>query len=162
MAERATATLGPPITGTVEEVRGRFASEAAMERAIANLRATGFDHADLSIASVVPKEKDTPEGGAAPVTTEDDARQMRALHGGMAGAIGAMVAGGVVAASGEARPASMRRVGPVDARRLQPAKRRPPMTKQPVTRERIAERYHAETVHHHPSQICPDKPPHTE
>jgi hypothetical protein len=25
-----------------------------------------------------------------------------------------------------------------------------------------ADRYHAETVHHHPSQIRPDKPPHTE
>lgn len=103
MAERTTATPGPPLAGSIEEVHGRFASEAALEQAIGRLRSNGFDHADLSLpGTALPAPLDTPEGSAAPVTTEDDARQMRTLHGGMAGAIGALVAGGAVAASGGA------------------------------------------------------------
>jgi hypothetical protein len=103
MAERITATPGPPLAGSIEEVHGRFDSEAAVEQVIGQLRSAGFDHADLSLpGTALPAARETPEGGAAPVTTEDDARQMRTLHGGMAGAIGALVAGGAVAASGGA------------------------------------------------------------
>jgi hypothetical protein len=103
MAQETATKPGPAIGDTIEEVRGRFPSQATLDEAVARLRQEGFDHADLSLPEPVPAAGEaTPERGAAPVTTETDARQMRTLHGGMAGAAGAMAAAGAVVLTGGA------------------------------------------------------------
>ena len=62
----------------------------AMQRAVARLEISGFDRADLSLPEVMPPaERATPEQGAKPVDTEEDARQTRTLH--VSGAAAAVV-----------------------------------------------------------------------
>ncbi|MBV9735021.1 MAG: hypothetical protein JO209_03855 [Acidisphaera sp.] len=97
-----TAAPGPPIAPTVQEVRGFFASDAALQDAIGRLTLAGFDRADLSLPAAVPAGEATPEQGAADPHTEPDDRQVRTLHASMAGAGAALLAAGVVAATGGA------------------------------------------------------------
>ena len=55
----------------------------AMQAAVAGLEMSGFDRADLSLPEAMPPaERATPEAGAKPVDTEEDARQTRTLHTG--------------------------------------------------------------------------------
>ena len=54
-----------------------------MQDAVARLEMSGFDRADLSLPEAMPPaERATPEAGAKPVDTEEDARQTRTLHTG--------------------------------------------------------------------------------
>ena len=80
-----------------------FRDTDAMQRAVARLEISGFDRADLSLPEVMPPaERATPEQGAKPVDTEEDARQTRTLHVSGAAAAVALAASGVVVASGGA------------------------------------------------------------
>ena len=93
---------GPPI-GVLHEVRARFASPEAMQEAVDRLEVSGFDRADLSLPEANPPiERATPDWGAKPADTEQDARQARTLHVSGAAAVGALAAGAVVIASGGA------------------------------------------------------------
>ena len=52
-----------------------------MHNAVEQLALSGFDRADLSLPDVVPPaDRATPEAGAKPADTEEDARQARTLH----------------------------------------------------------------------------------
>ncbi len=93
---------GPPI-GAVHEVRATFRDPDAMQDAVDRLEISGFDRADLSLPPVVSDAAHpTPEMGAKPVDTDEDARQARTLHTSGAAAAVAMAAAGVVIASGGA------------------------------------------------------------
>ena len=91
------------VIGALHEVRATFRDADAMQRAVARLEISGFDRADLSLPEVMPPaERATPEQGAKPVDTEEDARQTRTLHVSGAAAAVALAASGVVVASGGA------------------------------------------------------------
>ena len=98
-----------PAIGALHEVRATFDDPDAMQDAVARLEMSGFDRADLSLPEAMPPaERATPEAGARPVDTEEDARQTRTLHtGGAAAAVG-MAAAGVVIASGAPRHPRLR------------------------------------------------------
>ncbi|MFZ0021320.1 MAG: hypothetical protein WAL10_28735 [Acetobacteraceae bacterium] len=106
MSEIAEENAGPPI-GTLHEVRATFTDPDAMQDAVARLETSGFDRADLSLPEAMPPiEGTTPESGAKPVDTEEDARQARTLHtSGAAAAVGMAAAGVVIATGGAAAPA---------------------------------------------------------
>lgn len=97
---------GPEI-GALHEVRATFRDPDAMQAAVTKLELAGFDRADLSLPEVLPPaERATPEAGAKPVDTEEDARQARTLHtSGAAAAVGIAAAGIVIATGGAAAPA---------------------------------------------------------
>lgn len=97
---------GPPI-GTLHEVCATFGDPDAMQDAVSRLETSGFDRADLSLPETTPPaERVTPEAGAKPVDTEEDARQARTLHSsGAAAAVGMAAAGVVIASGGAAAPA---------------------------------------------------------
>jgi outer membrane lipoprotein SlyB len=101
-----TAEPGPAI-GTLQEVRGTFSNSEQMQEAIQQLSASGFDRADLAVPEAgAPITRSTPESGALPADTEDDARQARTLHTSTAAAIAALAGAGVtVATGGAAAPA---------------------------------------------------------
>ena len=101
-SESATATPGPPIAETVEEVRGFFPSDGALQDAISRLVMAGFDRTDISLPVPVPPGEATPDQGAAEPHTEDDDRQMRTLHASLAGSAAALLAAGVVIGTGGA------------------------------------------------------------
>jgi hypothetical protein len=93
---------GVPIE-SLHEVRARFDDADAMDRAVASLEMSGFDRADLSLPEAMPSRgEDTPEAGAKPVDTEEDARQARTLHTSAAASLAGMAAAGVVIATGGA------------------------------------------------------------
>jgi hypothetical protein len=109
----------PPVIGEIDEVRATFATPDLMQNAIAQHAMSGFDRADLSLPEVLPPtEFPTPEAGAKPADTEEDARQARtlqtsaaaaiqtsaaaAIQTSAAAAIAAMAAGGAVIATGGA------------------------------------------------------------
>jgi hypothetical protein len=96
-----------PALGELHEVRARFATAAQMQDAVDKLSLSGFDRADLSLPEVAPPAADaTPEAGAKPADTEEDARQERTLGSSMAAAVAALAAGGLtVATGGAAAPA---------------------------------------------------------
>ena len=96
-----------PAIGALHEVRATFDDPDAMQEAVARLEMSGFDRADLSLPEAMPPaERATPEAGAKPVDTEEDARQTRTLHtGGAAAAVGMAAAGVVIASGGAAAPA---------------------------------------------------------
>src|SRR5579862_3692060 len=48
-----TATPGPPLPEAVQEVRGFFPSDAALQDAIGRLSMAGFDRADISLPAPV-------------------------------------------------------------------------------------------------------------
>ncbi len=93
---------GPPI-GPLHEVRATFGDPDAMQEAVMRLETSGFDRADLSLPETMRSPADaTPEAGAKPADTEQDARQARTLHvSGVAAAV-AIAAAGVIIASGGA------------------------------------------------------------
>jgi hypothetical protein len=97
----------PPIIGEIHEVRATFATPDLMQNAITQLEMSGFDRADLSLPEVQPPaEFATPESGAKPADTEEDARQARTLQTSAVAAIAALAAGGaVIATSGAVAPA---------------------------------------------------------
>ena len=98
---------GPEISAAVDEVRGVFPSDAALQDAIARLELVGFDRADLSIPGVSPETHEaTPEASADNPNTETDTRQSRTLHTSLAASAGALAAAGaVIATGGAAAPA---------------------------------------------------------
>jgi len=105
--ESTTAKPGPPLAGTVQEVRGIFPNDAALQDAIGRLARAGFDRAEISLpVRAVPPGAATPEQGAENPNTEDDDRQMRTLHASMAGSAAALLAAGaVIGTGGAAAPA---------------------------------------------------------
>lgn len=106
MSEMSEDNLNPPI-GEIHEVHATFATPEAMQDAVSRLEMSGFDRADLSLPDVTPPAaRATPETGAKPVDTEEDARQTRTLHSSGAAAVAAMAAAGaVIATGGAAAPA---------------------------------------------------------
>jgi len=106
MVERLHETESPPI-GEVHEVIAVFRDPDAMQDAVARLETSGFDRADLSMPEIAPPpERATPEAGAKPVDTEEDACQARTLHtSGAAAVVGMAAAGAVIATGGAAAPA---------------------------------------------------------
>jgi hypothetical protein len=102
VSERQTTRSAPNI-GEIHEVWATFATPDLMQNAVAELEMSGFDRADLSLPEVLPPEAfATPEAGAKPADTEEDARQARTLQTSAAAAIAAMAAGGAVIATGGA------------------------------------------------------------
>jgi NAD-dependent DNA ligase len=94
---------GPAIGDTIDEVQAAFASDAALQDAIAKLTHAGFDRADLSLPEARPAANQaTPERGAAAPTTETDVSQARTLATSSAGAAGALAAAGATIATGGA------------------------------------------------------------
>ena len=92
-----------PAIAKAHEARAHFTDPDAMQAAVAQLEMSGFDRADLSLPEAMPPvERATPEAGAKPVDTEEDARQARTLHTSGAAAVVGMAAAGVVIASGGA------------------------------------------------------------
>jgi hypothetical protein len=80
-----------------------FASEAAMQAAVAKLTLAGFDRAALSLPVANPNPGQlTPEQGAGAVGTDTDTRQMRTLLSSTAGASGAMIGAAITLATGGA------------------------------------------------------------
>jgi len=74
-----------------------------MQEAVRQLETSGFDRADLSLPEPTPPTAyATPEGGAKPADTEEDARQARTLHTSGAAAVAAMAAGAAVIGTGGA------------------------------------------------------------
>jgi hypothetical protein len=97
------STTSAPIIGEIHEVWATFATPDLMQNAVAELEMSSFDRADLSLPEVLPPEEfATPEAGAKPADTEEDARQARTLQTSAAAAIAAMAAGGAVIATGGA------------------------------------------------------------
>ena len=98
------ASPGPGLPEAVDEVRGLFPSDSALQDAISRLSMAGFDRADISIPDAAPTTTAavTPDQGAENPNTEDDSRQARTLHTSMAASVGAMAAAGVVIATGGA------------------------------------------------------------
>jgi hypothetical protein len=94
---------------SVAALQGVFSSDAALQDAIGRLTRAGFDRAELSIPqAVAPPEVSTSDADVAVENpnTEDDSRQLRTLHTGMAGAVSMMAAtGAVIATGGAALPA---------------------------------------------------------
>lgn len=106
MSDTKVGAPGPAIGG-LSEVRARFSSAEALHAAIEKLEASGFDRADLSLPELnPPRERSTPESGAKPADTEEDARQARTMHVSTAAAIaGLAAAGAVIGTGGAAGPA---------------------------------------------------------
>ena len=103
MSAGETPKAGPGLETTIQEVRGVFADDAALQDAIGRLTRVGFDRADLSLPDARPAASETtPEQGASDPDTEDDSRQMRTIHTSMAGSVGALAAAGLVIATGGA------------------------------------------------------------
>ncbi len=92
---------GPAISSEINEVYGMFASDAAMQDAVARLTQAGFDRADLSLpAADNSAATATPEQGAAILTTDTDMRQVRTMGASMAGTAAAFAAAGMTIATG--------------------------------------------------------------
>jgi hypothetical protein len=84
----------------MHEVRARFTTAEALNKAAAQLSMHGFDRADLSLPEPIGTQDQ--ELGASTAAPDVDSRQARTLATSMAAAAGAMVAGGVVVATGGA------------------------------------------------------------
>ena len=102
MSETTIGNSGPEF-GTLHVVRAWFSDPDALQDAVGQLELSGFDRADLSLPDVLSSvERATPDAGAKPADTEEDARQARTLHTSGAAAVGAMAAAGAVIATGGA------------------------------------------------------------
>ena len=101
MSDPAMSKAGPAIATEIDEVHAVFASDAAMQEAVARLTQAGFDRADLSLPAASPAMA-TPEQGADTVTTDADMRQARTLGTSLAGSAGALAAAGITIATGGA------------------------------------------------------------
>lgn len=106
MSETTYGKTGPAI-GDVHEVRASFADPSALQEAVEKLEMSGFDRADLSLPDLLPPAGHTsPEFGAKPADTDEDARQARTLHtSGFAAAAALAAAGVVIGTGGAAAPA---------------------------------------------------------
>jgi len=103
MSQSVEAKTGPAI-GALHEVRATFGTPEALQEAVGRLETAGFDRADLSLPEIMTGQE-TPDAGARPVDTEEDARQARTLHtSGAAAVAGMAAAGGVIATGGAAAP----------------------------------------------------------
>ncbi len=92
---------GPAMTETVQEVRGAFPSDQAVQDAISRLTMAGFDRAEISLPDADPAPmRATPEQSAENPEAEDDSQQSRTLHTSMAASVGALAAAGAVVATG--------------------------------------------------------------
>ena len=103
MQDGTEAKAGPEITSDVTEVQATFATDAALQEALALLTQARFDRADLSLPQAAPQAGEaTPDQGAALPTSDTDVRQARTLGTSMAGTIGAFAAAGATIATGGA------------------------------------------------------------
>jgi len=94
---------GPSLPDSLVEVRGRFASDAALQDAIGRLTLLGFDRSALSVPAAAPDAAHaTPEAGAGAPNTEADERQLRTLGSSAAGVAAAMAGAAAVVATGGA------------------------------------------------------------
>ena len=100
--ERDAAKPGPVLNDQVQEVQGRFPTDAALQDALGRLTLLGFDHADFSLPD--PNAPDTtPDQGAEAATDDIDKTQLRTMASSMTGASAAsLVAGALVATGGVA------------------------------------------------------------
>lgn len=95
------AKAGPAIAPEIHEVYGMFATDAAMQDAVARLTQAGFDRADLSLPAVGNDAATaTPEQGASNPNTDTDMRQVRTMGASMAGTAAAFAAAGLTIATG--------------------------------------------------------------
>jgi hypothetical protein len=96
-----------PAIGALHEVDAVFDDSGRMDAAVNRLLLTGFQRADLSLPEPdAPVERSTPESGAEPAYTEDDAVGARTLHtSGVASVAGLLAAGLVVGTGGVAAAA---------------------------------------------------------
>lgn len=103
MSDVTAVKAGPALANEVDEVWGFFRGEPALQEAMARLGQAGFDRAEMSLPdpTLDPAHR-TPEQGAANPDTTEDNQQMRTLHASMAGSAGALLAAGVVVATGGA------------------------------------------------------------
>jgi hypothetical protein len=107
MADNAQTAAPGPAIGGVHEVRGVFSSTEQMQTAIQQLSVSGFDRADLAVPEpAAPVERSTPESGALPADTDQDARQARTMHTSTAAAMAALAGAGVTVATGGAAAAA--------------------------------------------------------
>jgi hypothetical protein len=98
-----TTHPGPSLPSSLNEVRGRFPSDAAMQDAVSRLTLAGFDRAALSVPGVAQTPGvHTPEQGATDPNTDVDQRQLRTLSSSTSGVAAAMVGAGLVVATGGA------------------------------------------------------------
>ena len=103
MQDGTEVKAGPEITAEVTEVQAAFATDAALQEALALLAQARFDRADLSLPQAAPSANEaTPDQGAALPTSNTDVRQARTLGTSMAGTIGAFAAAGATIATGGA------------------------------------------------------------
>jgi hypothetical protein len=87
----------------LHEVRASFPTSDAMQEAVTQLTMSGFDRADLSLPDThAAPIQDTPEAGAEPADTEEDARQIRTVSSSTAASVAAMAAAGITVATGGA------------------------------------------------------------
>ena len=107
MAERTQTARRGPALGELHEVSGVFPDSEQMQEAIKRLTEAGFDRADLSVPEAAPPvERSTPEAGAMPADTDEDARQTRTLHTSTAAAAAALAGAGITVATGGAAVAA--------------------------------------------------------
>jgi len=104
-----TQTAGPgPAIGRIHEVHGIFSNTEQMQEAIQQLSVSGFDRADLAVPEAAPPpERSTPESGALPADTDQDARQARTMHTSTAAAMAALAGAGITVATGGAAAAAV-------------------------------------------------------
>lgn len=102
-----------PGFGALHEIVGRFDSSDRMDDAIGRLELAGFARAELSLPEPSPPvERSTPDSGAKPPYTDDDAQSARTLHASGAATVAALAAAGVtVGTGGAAAPAFAAAVG---------------------------------------------------
>ena len=92
---------GPELGDTILEVQAIFASDAALQAAIAELTRAGFDRAEFSLPHVTHAAGGaTPNEGAENPDTIDDRTQIRNLNTSMAAAGAGMIGAGIVVATG--------------------------------------------------------------
>ena len=104
---------GPSLPDSLVEVRGRFASDAALQDAIGRLTLLGFDRSALSVPAAAPDAAHaTPEAGAGAPNTEADERQLRTLGSSAAGVAAAMAGAAAVVATGGAAVLAVRIAAP--------------------------------------------------
>jgi hypothetical protein len=106
-SQTTTAKPGPALAEVVQEVRGIFPNDTALQDAVSRLTHAGFDRADISVPDpAAPPGVATPEQGAKNPHTEDDDRQLRTVHTSLAGSAAALLAAGaVIGTGGAAAPA---------------------------------------------------------
>ncbi|GAC1347256.1 MAG: hypothetical protein NVSMB18_31720 [Acetobacteraceae bacterium] len=100
------AKQGPALQDSVQEVQGRFPSDAALQDALGRLTLAGFDRAEFSL----PEEQSaaTPNESAQAPTDSIDKTQLRTMGSSMAGFAGASaVAGATIATGGAAGVAAL-------------------------------------------------------